>query len=258
MTARAAPEGSCGSTDEEPGRCRGEGRRGALRGRRRSGDGIVSDGMTQLRHEVERLSEVLRAFEAPVADELPSLRLMAHVLEDRRSQVVDKLDTLERSQVIVQVDGDDLPEHGLPAEVAALLLDGLQHGVGVLGAELSRTWPAPPDDDVVRAETALLLVAWDAGPPAELTLNLVRRPEEQLIDPATRTALLERVLHALVAGLDGGAAAATALAPLAEVVVARAITLRVTTVLPGGEAREGKLDRAAAQRLLAHDSGGGS
>ena len=62
----------------------------------------MTSGLEHLRHELAQIDEALRAFHAPIADELPGTRLMRHVLEQRRSDVDDKLRNLERCQITVR------------------------------------------------------------------------------------------------------------------------------------------------------------
>jgi hypothetical protein len=92
------------------------------------------------------------------------------------------------------------------------------------------------------------------GAPVELILQFPRRPEEQLVDPTTQSSLLVDVLEAVAAALEGERPA-PALQALAEVVVGRAISLDITTVASGGASRGVRMDRAAAQRLVAAGAG---
>jgi hypothetical protein len=214
----------------------------------------MSSGLEQLRSELGRIEEALRAFDAPIADELPGMRLMRRTLEQRRSDVADKLRSLQRCQLLVQIVRDGRPDDGMPAARVAELLAALQDGVRRLAVELSGEWSPPPDEAVVLDEAEMWLVAWSPGASAQLTLHFLRRPEEQLLDPTTRTALLVRLLEALAAAVDGGRPT-PALDALARVVVRDAVSLDITTVASGGARREVHLDRAAAQQLLATGAG---
>jgi hypothetical protein len=211
----------------------------------------MTSGLEHLRHELAQIDEALRAFHAPIADELPGTRLMRHVLEQRRSDVDDKLRNLERCQITVRIGCDGRPDDGVPATLIADVLAALQRGVRELAVGLTRDWSPAPDDGVVQNEATLWLVSSD-GAPAELALQFPRRPEEQLMDPATQSSLLVEVLEAVAATLKGGRSTA-ALRALAEVVVRQAISLDITTVASGGAAHEMRMDRAVAQRLLAAD-----
>lgn len=189
------------------------------------------------------------AFDAPIADELPGMRLMRRTLEQRRSDVADKLRVLQRCQLIVAIDRGGQPDDGVPASVVSELIAALQDAVRGLAVELSGDWSPPPDEAVIRAEAEMWLVSWSSGAPVELTLHFLRGPEEQLQDPTTRTPLLVRLLEALADAVDGDRAS-PALEPLARLVVGRALSLRITTVASGGVSRDATLDRAGAQRLL--------
>ena len=215
--------------------------------------GDAEGGIEQLRHERQRLDEALRAFDAPIADELPGLRLMRRTLAERHAKVVDYLDMLEHCHLDVRVGSDALGGDGLPAALATELLGALQDGVTNLALEVAAAWSEAPRDDVVRAEVQLTVESWTGGPPVELGLRFPRLPDEQLVDPATRTPLVARVLEQLIAAADG-ARPVPALARLAELVVARAVTLDLAAVMVGGAQRDASLDRAAAQRLLLEDS----
>jgi hypothetical protein len=162
----------------------------------------MTSGLEQLRHELSQIDEALRAFDAPIADELPGTRLMRHVLEQRRSDVDDKLRNLERCQITVRIGHDGRPDDGVPAALIADLLAALQRGVRELAVGLSRDWSPVPDDSVVHDEATLWLVSSD-GAQAELALQFPRRPEEQLMDPATQSSLLVEVLEAVAATLEG-------------------------------------------------------
>lgn len=213
----------------------------------------MTSGLEQLRHELSQIEEALRAFDAPIADELPGTRLMRHVLAQRRSDVDDKLRNLQRCRLTVRIDHDGEPDDGVPAALIAELLAALQRGVRELAVELSRHWSPAPDDSVVHEEAALWLVS-SSGAPAELMLQFPRRPEEQLRDPATQSSLLVDLLDTVAEALEG-ARSTPALRALAEVVVQRAISLDVTTVASGGTSREVRMDRAAAQLLVAGNDG---
>jgi hypothetical protein len=210
----------------------------------------MNSGLEQLRHELSRIEEALRAFDAPIADELPGMRLMRRTLDQRRSDVADKLRVLQRCQLIVRIDRDGQPDDGVPAALVAELIAALQDGVRQLAVELSSDWSPPPDESVVRDEAEMWLVSWTPGAPAELTLHFPRRPEEQLLDPTTQTSLLVRLLEALADAIDGRKST-PALDALARAVVRHAVSLDITTVASGGATRGVGLDRAAAQRLLA-------
>ncbi|HSK97244.1 MAG TPA: hypothetical protein VK891_11550, partial [Euzebyales bacterium] len=164
----------------------------------------MSDGLERLRHELSRIEEALRAFDAPVADELPGMRLMRRTLDQRRSDVADKLRVLQRCQLIVRIDHDGQTDDGASAMLVAELVTALQDGVRQLAVELSSEWSSPPGESVVDDEATLWLVSWSPGAPAELTLHFLRRPEEQLQDPTTQTSLLVRLLEALAVTVDGG------------------------------------------------------
>lgn len=209
----------------------------------------MNGGIAQLRHEVESLDQALRAFDAPVALELPGLRLMRRVLEDRRDQVIDKLRDTERCKLVVAIDHHGRPEDGVPAVVIAGITDALQRAVRALAHELVQAWDPVPGTAVVDDEVELYLVSWTTGTPAEATLQFLRGPEEQLADPATEIALVETVLEALVAAVDGGPRHA-ALVLLAQIVVDHAISLDLTAVLTGGASNQARLDRATAQRIV--------
>ena len=209
----------------------------------------MTSGLERLRHELVQIDEALRAFDAPIVDELSGTRLMRHVLEQRRTDVDDKLRNLQRCQLIIRIDQDGKPDDGVPAALIAELLAALQRGVRELAVELSRDWSPAPDDSVVRDEATLWLVS-SGGAPTELTLQFPRRPEEQLVDPTTQSSLLVDVLEAVAAAMEGERPA-PALQALAEVVVGCAISLDITTVASGGASHGVRMDRAAAQRLVA-------
>ena len=213
----------------------------------------MTSGLERLHHELVQIDEALRAFDAPIVDELSGTRLMRHVLEQRRTDVDDKLRNLQRCQLIIRIDQDGKPDDGVPAALIAELLAALQRGVRELAVELSRDWSPAPDDSVVRDEATLWLVS-SGGAPTELTLQFPRRPEEQLVDPTTQSSLLVDVLEAVAAAMEGERPA-PALQALAEVVVGRAISLDITTVASGGPSRGVRMDRAAAQRLVAAGAG---
>lgn len=209
----------------------------------------MTNGLEQLRHELMRLDETLQAFEAPVVDELPGLRLMRRTLQDRRSQVADKVRDVERCQVIVALDEIGRPDDGVPAELLADVLTALQTSLRSLARELTDSWEPPLDAAVVAGEVTLWLVDWDAGNPPTATLHFLRSPEEQLVDAETHQSLLERLLETFATAVDAGRAG-EALSPLATIIIDRAVRLQVTTVVSGGASREVPLDRRSAQRIL--------
>lgn len=209
----------------------------------------MDGGIAQLRHEAQRIDEALRAFDAPVASELPGLRLMRQVLAERHEQVLDKLRDAERCKVVVGIDHHARPEDGVPAVVVAGITAAVQRAVRALAHERVKGWNPAPGRAVVDDEVELYVLRWASGDPAQMTLQFLRAPEEQLTDPATQTPLLEQVLEAFVAAVSGGPSA-DAVAALAQLVVDHALTLDLRTVLTGGTTQQVGLDRPTAQRIL--------
>ncbi|MPZ71735.1 MAG: hypothetical protein GEU74_00660 [Nitriliruptorales bacterium] len=223
-------------------------------------------GNQQLRAQLDTMRESLRAFEDPIVEEIPGLRLMHETLRERERHIAEQIRRNETVSLEVIVHGAAADRQAVPASLAALVLTTLRDAVMAAALHLASQWEVTPADDVIAAavEPHVETCAVDGG---DATLRLTRPPGElsvQLGDTATRATLAElaflTVLQTLQRGATGDAigeqvtSVTEALRPLAEALVSLPLSLDLAMDPHVVEPLTVKWDRNGAQRLLGGDT----
>lgn len=224
-------------------------------------------GTATLHEELEALTSALRAFEDPVVDQLPGLRLMRESLREREAHIRAQITAAETCSLTLEIKGGPAAGGVLDAGFACHLLLAVQAGVTQAGRSLARHAAGMPDEDAVDAALGLYLAAvTPVGAQGAVTLRLERRPgglEGLLAAPGGESPLVDAAVESLVAALDddgpdgpdGPDEVAEAVAPLGNLLAAHALRLTVTASTTPAGTREVAVSRARAQQLSARASG---
>lgn len=217
-------------------------------------------GTEQLREQLAAMQASLRAFDAPVVDEHPGLRLMAETLREREEHIREQIDKNETCTITLQV-GNVSGDGAVPAGVVGALLAAVDTAVNVVAAVELAAWdPAPPASTAASAATLHLReLQIDGG---DVTLTLTRPPgalDTQLTHPRAGAPFAEhvmsRVTDAVAAAADGDTADTpddldAPLQSLADVVVTTGTVLRWRLEPYLLEPCSITIDQAAAQRIV--------
>lgn len=215
---------------------------------------MSAGGTASLARQLEALTGALRAFDDPLGDQLPGVRLMREAVVERIEHVRETLATTTTTALRVAVAGAPVRDGRVDATVVAALVTALQDGVDAAAADLEPLADVPVE--ARRAAVRLHLAAVEAEDDT-VTLQLQEPPgdpDERLVVDADGTGAVEaalgRVLGALQEPTGAAGALAAAVRRIAEVVRDQPLRL-VATLLPAvGEGAEVSLGRPAAQRLL--------
>lgn len=218
-------------------------------------------GTAMLRVELEEMASALRAFEDPIVDQLPGLRLMRESLREREAHVRGMITAAETCTLTLEVEGPPAACGVLDAGFACRLLLAVQAGVTQAGRARARKAVGMPDEDAIDAALALHLAAvTPVGTQGAVTLRLERRPgqpEGLLAAPGGEYPLVDAAVESLVAALDeegskGLAEVGETVAALGGLLAADALALRITASTTPAGTREVVVSRARAQQLSAH------
>ena len=218
-------------------------------------------GTEQLREQLEALQSSLRAFEAPIVNDHPGLRLMAETLREREQHIRRQIDKNETCSISLVLRGA-ATDGAAPADVLAAALTAVAAAVTAVAVTEAGGWEAPPPPATV-AEAVTLHVR-DLQIDDDVFVMLTRPPgplAAQLAHPESAAPLSEhamaKVTDLLAATAAGNAPdlsdeVAGALRALGELVVAAATVLEWQLEPFALEPQGVTLDQTAAQELLRH------
>ena len=212
-------------------------------------------GVEQLKVQLEDMAEALRAFDDPLVNQVPGLRLMHQSLRERASHIREQIDKIETCSLSLTLVGAAVQDQAVDADSVAALLTALGAGVRAAALDHVSQWSVVPDADIVSQAVALHL--------AELTLEdgdasllTTRRPgplDAQLTDPGSGAPIVEHALSVVIHGLGGSATpdeVAAAIRPVAAWVAGGERVLKCELEPTVLKAAAVTVDRAAAQQLL--------
>lgn len=199
------------------------------------------NGRENLRQQLEEMGHALRAFDDPLVDEHPGLRLMKDVLASRQEHLARELDEAERCHLTAAVEhaGDTLP-----VDLAVPLLAAVQEAVRHLARARAQALPGV-DAEQADSAVALRVGRWE-GTAVTLTGPDVPLPA-RVADPASGITLVEVVLGDLLDGLAEGSEAAVE--GLAALLAAHPLAVTLTLSPIAGEERRLRVERSDAARL---------
>ncbi|HVL99005.1 MAG TPA: hypothetical protein VM324_06920 [Egibacteraceae bacterium] len=203
------------------------------------------NGRDKLREQLDAMAHALRAFDDPLVDEYPGLRLMKDVLGRRRQHIAGELDAAERCQLTLTVEAAG---EAVPVDVVVPLLAAVQETVRSFAEARAEGLPGV-DADQARTAVALRVARWD-GPAVTLTGPDVPLPA-RVADPRSGITLMEVALGDLLDALQEGDM--PALRALADLLAANPLTLTVSFSPVVGDDREVRLERRDAARLASGD-----
>lgn len=218
-------------------------------------------GTEQLREQLEALQSSLRAFEAPIVDDHPGLRLMAETLREREQHIQRQIDKNETCSISLVLRGAATGD-AAPVDVLVAALGAVAAAVTAVAMTEAAGWEVSPPAATV-AEAVNLHVR-DLQIDEDVSVMLTRPPgplAAQLAHPGSPAPLSEQAMvkvTALLAAAAAGDAAdlsdevATALRGLGGLVVAAATVLEWQLEPYALEPESVTLDQAAAQELLRH------
>ena len=215
-------------------------------------------GHEQLCEQLEELRKSLRAFEHPIVEEVPGLRLMQDTLKERASHIADTIRKIETCSIEITLEGAVADGEAVPATLLAYVLDAVAAAVEAAGLDRASRWdPRPADTDVVAALACHVEQISIDGNDAVVMLSRPPGPiAAQLADPESGAPLFEHaaldafaisdnddeaVPHHLVPALHG----------LADAVTGARFALRWSITPFALDEAEGFLDQTHAQRLAA-------
>ena len=221
-------------------------------------------GNDQLRAQLKTMRESLRAFEDPVVEDVPGLRLMHETLRERERHIAEQILSNETVSLDLTIRGGAVGGEAVPASVVVILLAALRDAARVAGRAIVADWDVIPGDDEVAAAVEPHLADSEADD-GDVIIHLTRPPgplRAQLADPASGAPLAELAFAAVLQTLQRHTAdtvldvdgVAVALRPLAELLVSLPVTLELSTDPYVVEPSRVRVDRVGAQRLLAADS----
>lgn len=213
-------------------------------------------GNDQLKEQLETLRRSLRAFDDPIVEETPGLRLMQSALKEREEHIARTISDNETCAIEITLVGAPHSGTAVPATLVAYLLDAVAAAVEAAGLERASRWPArPADTDLVAALACHVEDVSVSGD--EAVLRLTRPPgpvRAQVADPDSGAPLFE---HAAVDAFDAIDADVVpqhlvpSLHGLAEAISGGEMTVRWTIEPFVLDPAEGQIDQAEAQRLVA-------
>ena len=215
-------------------------------------------GNEQLREQLETMRKSLRAFEHPVVEEVPGLRLMHETLRKREQHIAQTIEKNETCTIELTLEGAAHAGKVVPATLVAYLLDAVAAAVEAAGLARAATWEsAPARTDVVAALACHVQSLEVDGDNATITLS--RPPGQlaaQLADPESGAPLFEHAaIDAFHSSEDGDDPIPPHLVPalhgLAEAVSGGEFALRWFISPFVLDEAEGFLDQTHAQRLAA-------
>ena len=221
-------------------------------------------GTERLREQLDAMQSSLRAFDAPVVDEHPGLRLMAKTLREREAHIRRQIERNETCTITLQLRG--VGEQGaVPAGVVGALLAAADAAVAATAAAELLAWDQAPGASTASAASTLHLREVQIDD--DVTVTLARPPgplAAQLAHPASQAPFAESVMAKATAHLVAAAEDAQeslpselrdALHALADIVIETGSVLEWQLEPYALESRSVTLDQATAQRVLRHTSG---
>lgn len=214
-------------------------------------------GDEQLREQLEAMRTSLRAFEHPIVDEVPGLRLMHESLKERQQHIADTIAKNETCHIELKLAGAVHGGKAVPATLVAYVLDAVAAAVEAAGLERASHWSSPPasTDLIVALACHVEELSVDDD---EAALKLSRPPgavAAQIADPDSGAPLFEHAAVDAFEALGGDAAVPQHLVPalhgLAESVSGGEFVLRWSVEPFKLDSVEGELDQAGALRLAA-------
>lgn len=213
-------------------------------------------GNEQLREQLDALRKSLRAFEHPVVEELPGLRLMHETLKERESHIADQILKNETCAIELTLERAVHDGKAVPATLLAYVLDAVAAAVEAAGLDRASRWSAAPArTDVV---AALACHVEDLSIDDDSAVIKITRPpgpvSTQLADPDSGAPLFEHAALDAFEFVDDKTVPAhlvPALHGLAEAVAGGEIALRWAIQPFVLDAADGFLDQTHAQRLAA-------
>ena len=215
-------------------------------------------GTEQLRQQLERMTDALRAFSDPIVEQTPGLRLMHETLQERKRHIAQQIRKNETAAVTIRISGDLVSDDGAPARLIAVVLAAVRDAAGELGVAIAADWDAGPAADEIRSAVEPHLKSLESND--DLMLLITRPPGAlgtQLTEPETNAPLGEVVLHRLISdvallvdGKDVSDVTGAAVRPLAELLVASPLTVALSFSGHVLDPVDVTIDRAAAHRLL--------
>lgn len=219
-------------------------------------------GTQQLRAQLEAMKESLRAFDDPIVDQTPGLRLMHHTLRERESHIEGQIRKNETCSIELALAGAAKDGQAIPVSLVALLLQAVDAAVAAAASDLASQWPAPPPPEAVAEAVALQLAEFTIDGD-EVTLLLTRTPgalASQLAAPADGVPLVEQAAASVSATLAHMAqghhdpelpeAVSARLREAGRLLAAHPVTLRWSLEPFHLKSVELEIDRVAAQRLI--------
>jgi hypothetical protein len=213
-------------------------------------------GNEHLHKQLDSLRDSLRAFEHPIVDEVPGLRLMQETLKEREQHIAQTIEKNETCTIELTLEGAAHGGDAVRATLVAYLLDAVAAAVEAAGLARASGWTAPPPrTDIVAALSCHLKdVSIDGG---DAVLKLARPPgavATQLADPATGAPLFEHAAIDAFGFSDNDAETVPphlvpALHGLAETIAGGEFALRWSIEPFVLDAAEGFIDQTHAQRL---------
>ena len=212
-------------------------------------------GVEQLREQLTAMGEALRAFDDPIVNQVPGLRLMHQTLKERQGHIEEQIQKNETCSLTLTLHDAAREGRGLPVGAALSVLDPLAAAVTAAALAHVSDWPNVPDEAVV-AEAAELHLAELELDDNDATLLLTRRPGElraQLSDPDSSAPVIEHALADVTRALNGEGGPAPAEAQIQALAAWVVDTGCVLTWEFSGYvlgSAESTLDRTRAQRLV--------
>jgi hypothetical protein len=215
----------------------------------------------QLREQLDALQSSLQAFEAPIVDDYPGLRLMAQTLREREEHIrgqIAKDETCTITITLRRVTTDGV----VTAGVVGALIAAADTAVSAAAGAETAAWSSAPPTSTIGAAASLHLreLGIDGN---DLTLALTRPPgppAAQLAHPESDAPFSEVVMghvttvlaEAAVDGTIRQPELADALQSLAEVVITTGGVLQWQLQPYVLRPQKVTVDQTAAQRILAH------
>lgn len=223
-------------------------------------------GAEQLRAQLDAMRDALRAFQDPIVEEIPGLRLMHETLLQRERHIAEQISRNETASLTVTIHGAAVDAEAVPASVPVIVLAALRDAVRAAGRQIVSGWDVAPGDHDVAAAVEPHLAGSDITGD-DVVLLLTRPPgplRVQLLHPTTGVPVAETALATVLQTLqrrtadtsasEPGDAVTAALRPLAELLTSLPLALELSLDPYVIEPLHVEVDRSAAQRLLAADS----
>lgn len=218
-------------------------------------------GNEQLRKQLETMEKSLRAFEHPVVEEVPGLRLMHESLRQRRQHIADTIAKNETCSIELTLAGAVHHERAVPATLVAYVLDAVAAAVEAAGLDRASAWDSAPAPTDLVVALACHVEAFDIDD-EKAVLTLTRPPgalAAQLADPESSAPLFEHAAVDAFTALGGDEPVPAHLVPslhgLAESIAGGEFVLAWSVEPFVLEPIDGEIDQAAAMRLAARATG---